>query len=257
MKQDGDNNTAHHVDKSVQVARQRKQQRNLYEPYVTPRIFWELFMRPLVWIVLLLTMRLHLRNRYRVSRHGPYIIAANHLSWTDIMLIPVAVPGNVVYMAKEEAFQGKLGWLVRLLGAFPVKRGEADRQAMRAADDLLKKEKVLVIFPDGTRSKTCTLAKAHAGLGMIALRSGVPVLPVAVWGSEHALKKFRPQVTVCYGEPMIFKPKGAKMTREDIESATQEVMQRIAAMLPVRYRGVYGEVGDLVEQSQVESVQNG
>jgi 1-acyl-sn-glycerol-3-phosphate acyltransferase len=227
------------ANKSLKADWHRKYDKSLYEPYVTPRIFWELIMRPLVWAVFLLTMRIRLRNRYHIPRHGPYIIAANHLSWTDIMLIPAAVPGNVVYMAKEEALHGKLGWLVRFLGAFPVKRGEADRQAMRTADDLLKKEKVLVIFPEGTRSKTCTLAKGHAGLGMIALRSGVPVLPVAVWGSEHALKKFRPQVTVCYGEPIVFKPKGAKVTREEIESATQEVMHRIAGMLPVRYRGVY------------------
>jgi 1-acyl-sn-glycerol-3-phosphate acyltransferase len=85
------------------------------------------------------------------------------------------------------------------------------------------------------------MAQGHAGVGMIALRSGVPVLPVAVWGSEHALKKFRPQVTVCYGEPVIFKSKGPKVTREEIESTTGEIMRHIAIMLPERYRGVYGE----------------
>jgi 1-acyl-sn-glycerol-3-phosphate acyltransferase len=255
MKQNVIDETAN-ADKSLKAAQQRKYEKNLYEPYATPRIFWELIMRPLVWTVFLLTMRLRLRNRYHIPRHGPYIIAANHLSWTDIMLIPAAVPGNVVYMAKEEALHGKLGWLVHFLGAFPVKRGEADRQAMRTADDLLKKGKVLAIFPEGTRSKTCTLAKGHAGLGMIALRAGVPVLPVAIWGSEHALKKFRPQVTVCYGEPIVFKPKGAKVTRKEIESATQEVMYRIAAMLPERYRGVYGEAVQVAEQTKVEQVQN-
>lgn len=255
MKQDKNNDTVAR-EESLKASRSSKPEKNLYEPYATPSLFWELVMRPLVWTVLLLTMRLHLRHRYRVPRHGPYIIAANHLSWTDIMLIPVAIPGQVVYMAKEEAFRGKLGWLVRLLGAFPVKRGEADRQAMRTAVDLLKQEKVLVIFPEGTRSKTCTLAKAHAGLGMIALRSGVPVLPVAVWGSEHALKKFRSQVTVCYGEPIVFQPKGAKVTREDIESVTHEVMQRIAEMLPLRYRGVYDGIRESVEQPEAENVQN-
>jgi 1-acyl-sn-glycerol-3-phosphate acyltransferase len=252
MKQNIGADTAD-TDKSLKADQNRKHKKNLYEPYATPRIFWELIIRPLIWTVFLLTMRLLLRSRYHVPRHGPYIIAANHLSWTDIMLIPAAVPGTVVYMAKEEAFHGALGQLVRFLGAFPVKRGEADRQAMRTADDLLKKEKVLVIFPEGTRSKTCTLAKGHAGLGMIALRSGVPVLPVAIWGSEHVFKKFWPQVTVCYGEPIVFKPKGAKVTREEIESATEEVMHRIAAMLPVRYRGVYDGVAD---QTKLERMQN-
>ncbi len=150
------------------------------------------------------------------------------------------VPGKVVYMAKEESFTGKLGWLPRFLGAFPVKRGEGDRQSLRVADQQLKKGNVVGIFPEGTRSKTYTLAKGHAGLGMIALRSDVPVIPVAIWGSENVFKKFGADVTISYGKPMVLKPKGNKITREDIDNATNEVMQSIAAMLPEQYRGVYG-----------------
>ncbi len=85
------------------------------------------------------------------------------------------------------------------------------------------------------------MAKGHVGLGMIALRSGVPVIPVAIWGSEKSLKAFRPRVTIIYGEPMILAPRGSKITREDIEEATDAVMRRIASMLPPQYRGVYGE----------------
>ena len=76
---------------------------------------------------------------------------------------------------------------------------------------------------------------------MIALRSGVPVVPVAIYGSEKAFKKFRPQITITYGEPMILAPKGKKITREDIEEVTEQVMLRIASMLPPEYRGVYAE----------------
>ncbi len=76
---------------------------------------------------------------------------------------------------------------------------------------------------------------------MIALRSGAPVIPVAITGSEYALKKFRPPVTVTFGEPMTLKPEGTKITREDIEEATSAVMHRIASMLPPEYRGIYGE----------------
>ena len=82
---------------------------------------------------------------------------------------------------------------------------------------------------------------------MIALRSGVPVVPVAIWGSEQALKKFRPRVTISFGEPMTLTPKGKKMTREDIEDATDQVMRRIASMMPPEYRGVYGEEPSGVE----------
>jgi 1-acyl-sn-glycerol-3-phosphate acyltransferase len=75
---------------------------------------------------------------------------------------------------------------------------------------------------------------------MIALRSGVPVIPVAIWGSENALKKFGARVTIVYGEPIELKPQGVKITREEINNATEQVMQSIAALLPAQYRGVYG-----------------
>ena len=218
----------------------KKAQKNLYEPYTTPGILYEM-LRWFTICVFAVVARVHLRNRYNVPKHGPYIIAANHLSWTDIPLIPMYLPGQVVYMAKEESFYGRSAWLVRFLGAFPVKRGEGDRQALKAANEQLKKGKVLIIFPEGTRSKERRMAKGHAGLGMIALRANVPVIPVAIWGSENALKKFGTEITISYGEPMVLQPKGAKVTREDIDNASDEVMRRIASMLPERYRGVYGE----------------
>lgn len=212
---------------------------NLYEPYETPRILYELIRWVIAFPILSLAARIRLRGRYNVPTHGPFLLAANHLAWTDIPLIPLLLPGKVVYMAKEEYFSSRIAWLVRFLGAFPVKRGEGDRQALRAAEEQLKKGNVVAIFPEGTRSKTKTMAKGHSGLGMIALRSGVPVVPVAIWGSEKVLKEFGSHVTISFGEPIVFKPKGAKMTREDIENATDRTMQAIAAMLPAEYRGVY------------------
>jgi len=213
---------------------------NLYEPYVTPRLAYDV-LKLVALVVFTLVSRMHIRGRYNVPRKGPYILAPNHLSWTDIPLVAAYVPGKVIYMAKEEYFSSRLAWLVRFLGAFPVKRGEGDRQALRAAEEQLKKGNVVVLFPEGTRSKTRTMAKGHAGLGMIALRSGVPVIPVAIWGSENALKKFGTSITISYGKPMTFKPKGKKATREDIDNATESVMHEIAAMIPPVYRGVYAE----------------
>ena len=212
---------------------------NLYEPYVTPRILYELIRWGIAFPILSLVSRIRLKGQDNVPKHGPFLIAANHLSWTDIPLVPLLLPGKVVYMAKEEYFSSRLAWLVRFLGSFPVKRGEGDRQALRAAEGQLKKGNVVVMFPEGTRSKTKMMAKGHAGLGMIALRSGVPVVPVAIWGSEKVLKEFGPRVVISYGEPMVFKPKGAKITREDIDDATEQTMRAIAAMLPPEYRGVY------------------
>lgn len=228
------------MEEPVKKADTNKPAKNLYEPYSTPSIFWEII-RYSARFLFFLTMHIRLRGRNNLPLKGPYILAANHLSWLDIPLVPAFVPGKVIFMAKEEVFHSKIGWLARFLGAFPVKRGEGDRQAIRAADEQLKRNKVFMMFPEGTRSKTHTMARGHSGVGMIALRAGVPVIPVAIWGSENGLKKMRPSVTISYGKPLILKPKGSKITREDIVEGTDEVMKHIAAMLPASYRGVYGE----------------
>jgi 1-acyl-sn-glycerol-3-phosphate acyltransferase len=214
---------------------------NLYEPYVTPPLFYEA-VRAAIALIITLIARLDVCGLHNVPRKGPLLLAPNHLAWTDIPLIPLHLPFKVVYMAKEEYFTSNIAWLTRFLGAFPVKRGEGDRQALRTAEEQLKKGNVVIVFPEGTRSRTGTLAQGHAGLGMIALRTGVPVIPVAIWGSENVLKKLGARVTICYGEPLVFKPKGAKVTREDIEEVTQTVMRKIATMLPAEYRGVYAKV---------------
>ena len=227
-------------------ARPGKPAKNLYEPYDTPMIFWRAI-RGMAHLIFALILNVRVVGRQHVPKEGAFILASNHLSWVDVPLLPAYLKRKVVYMAKEEVFHSKVGWLIRFLGAFPVKRGEADRQSLRAADQQLKAGKVFIIFPEGTRSKIHKLGKAHAGQGMIALRSGVPVVPVAIWGSEHALKKFRPRVTISVGEPMTLTPKGKKMTREDIEDATDQVMRRIASMMPPEYRGVYGEEPSGVE----------
>ena len=217
-----------------------KPQKNYYEPYVTPPVLYHA-LRWFAIFVFHIANRIHIKGRYNVPRQGAFIIASNHLSWTDIPLVVCHLHRKVVYMAKEEYFSSRLRWLVRFLGSFPVKRGEGDRQALRTGEEQLKKGNILVIFPEGTRSRSRTLAKAHAGMGMIALRTGVPIVPVAIWGSENALKKLGAPVTISYGQPLVFKPKGKKITREDIDEATETVMRKIAEMLPPEYRGVYAE----------------
>jgi len=223
----------------VAPTRPAKPAKNLYEPYVTPAWFW-VSLRAFARFVFFLLLKVELKGRNNVPQTGPYIIVPNHLSWADIPLIPAYLSVQVIYIAKEELYQGKMGWLPRFLGAIPIKRGEADRRLLRAADDLLKRGKILVIFPEGHRSETRQMIQANAGVGMIALRAGVPVVPVSIYGSERALKRFRPRVTITYGEPLILRPKGAKITKDDITTSTETIMRNIAAMLPPAYRGVYG-----------------
>src|SRR5205807_3057237 len=92
-----------------------------------------------------LILNVRVVGRQNVPREGAFILASNHLSWVDVPLVPAYLKRKVVYMAKEEAFYSKVGWLVRFLGAFPVKRGEADRQSIRAADQHLRDGKVFCI----------------------------------------------------------------------------------------------------------------
>jgi len=224
----------------VEKPAKTKPQKNLYEPYRMPMILWRLI-RGVVRLIAAIIFDIHVVGRQNVPETGPLIIASNHLSWADVPLIPSFLKRKVVYMAKEETFQGNMGWFVRFLGAFPVKRGEADRQSLRTAEEQLKAGRILSIFPEGTRSKIHKLGQAHAGMGLIALRSGAPVVPVAIYGSEKVFKKFRPRITIIFGEPMILRPKGKKITREDIDESTEHVMLRIASMLPPEYRGVYAE----------------
>ncbi len=237
---------------SVEPGKPAKPQKNLYEPYNTPPVLYH----ALRWVTtLIVAVAIHLRvfGLRNVPARGAFILASNHLAWTDIPLIAVRLHRKVVYMAKEEYFSGRMLWVVRFLGAFPVKRGEGDRQALRAGEEQLKKGNMLGMFPEGTRSRTRTMAKGHAGLGMIALRTGVPVVPVAIWGSEKMFKEFRPPVTICYGNPIVFKPRGEKITREDIDEATDRVMRSIASMLPPEYRGVYAEQSQMTGATAEDS----
>lgn len=221
--------------RAAKAAGKGRKEKNLYEPYTAPALAWGII-RLLGRLAFFLLARVEVRGREHMPARGPFIVASNHLSWFDVPLVPAYMKLQTLTMAKEELFHSPVRWLVRFMGGFPVKRGEADRQAIRAADELLKKGNVFFIFPEGTRSKTHRLAKGHSGLGMIALRTGASVIPVAIIGTENILKKFRPRVILTFGEPITLKPAGRKTTREDIENATDEVMAKIAAMLPPEYR---------------------
>jgi 1-acyl-sn-glycerol-3-phosphate acyltransferase len=238
------------------VAKPARREINYYEPYITPPFLYHA-LRFMLMIILHTAARIRVRGLYNVPTSGAFIIASNHLSWTDIVLVPLHMHRKFVYMAKEEYFNNpKMRWLVRFMGSFPVRRGEGDRQALRTGEEQLKKGNILGIYPEGTRSRTHMMAKAHAGMGMIALRTGVPVVPTAIWGSEHVFNQFRPHVTVCYGQPIVLKPKGKKITREDIDEATETVMRKIAEMLPPAYRGYYGEsseASEVVQQHEGEA----
>lgn len=177
-----------------------------------------------------------------MPRQGPVLVVANHLNNLDPLLIQAALPRPVVWLAKIELFRVPgLAQFLRYFWTIPIDRGAADRQAMKAALDWLAAGQVLAIFPEGTRSRTATMQRGHIGVGLLALRSGAPVLPVAVIGSERPLRLWpRPTLVVRVGRPVqIGRPAGG---RADYQAITDQIMFEIAGLVPPAYRGVYARL---------------
>lgn len=185
-------------------------------------------------------------GRRNVPRRGPLIVVSNHLCNVDPVLIDMMCPRPIAFMAKEELFGVPLvGLLARLYGTFPVRRLEADWRALRRAEAILQAGGAVGMFPEGTRSRTWALKRAHPGTAYLALRTGAPFLPVAVAGSEAitSLGQLfrRHRVTVTFGSPFRLAPV-ERITKSEVEEATRAIMARIAQLLPERYRGVYAAV---------------
>lgn len=177
---------------------------------------------------------------------GPVILAANHVNYLDPLLIGAAVPRQIRFMAKHELFRNRaLGWLLDHVGAFPVKRGQADRQAIRRALELLDQGEVVGIFPEGTRSATGELQDVQGGTALLALKSGAPVVPLVVMGVERALDAGarrwprRIPVTLKMGPPLTFAPVD-RVDRATLLGASRAIHNALEALLPQGARGESG-----------------
>jgi 1-acyl-sn-glycerol-3-phosphate acyltransferase len=139
----------------------------------------------------------------RVPREGGVVLALNHFSWLDPPAFGAACPRNVFYMAKSEIHEVRgLGPLIRGFGAFAVRRGESDREAVRLAREVVRDGNALGLFVEGTRQRSGVPGEAKPGAAMVALHEGVPIVPAAIHGSqEWKLGSFRP-VSVAWGMPM-------------------------------------------------------
>jgi 1-acyl-sn-glycerol-3-phosphate acyltransferase len=200
----------------------------------------KLVVRPIAFLI----SRFNVEGVENVPATGPVILAMNHIHWTDIPLAAVRVPRVTHYMAKIELFSlPLLGGFIRKLGAFPVRRGEGDREAIRMSERILAEGRILVIFPEGHRSGDGVLLMAHPGAGYIALRTGAPVVAVAISGTQKIFKRFRPTVTIRYSKPFTIRPSEGKRARDSVPEATNQIMRQIAALLPPEARGPYGDAG--------------
>lgn len=194
--------------------------------------------------------RISVEGLENVPRLGPALFVCNHCSNVDgIVLIGYLVPAMrrpTVWLGKEEALRWPiLGWAVRQNGVVGVRRGGGDLEVFRLARSVLDGGRVLTIFPEGTRSRTGALQTAKDGATLLAVRSGAPVVPVAIIGSQRFWPRgkllprpFR-RMTMRVGEPFTLQMPDAPDRHEALQLATAELMGRIAALLPAEQRGVY------------------
>ncbi len=206
------------------------------------------FTRFVLSIVLPFLFKFDVQGIENIPENGAVLLASNHFSGWDILATAFSMKRMLHFMAKSEYTKSRfLTWLFTKLEAFFVNRGEGDTEAIRNCLAVLKANQALIIYPEGHRSEDHKLIKAHEGFALIALKSGAPVVPVSVWGSELVLRKgyhwpHQPVVHIRFGQPLVFAASGKKYTRADMQSATDDTMRAIAAALPEDYRGVYAQL---------------
>lgn len=223
-----------------------------------------LLLRPIGGLLVFIVMDLKIRNREKLPE-GSFIGVSNHLSNFDPLIGALAAGRPVYCMTKAEYFKTPiLGGIVIALGGFPVRRGEADRQAVKTAISVAKRgEAPLCIFPEGTRSKTFKLQNAHPGAALIAsMAEGVPIVPAAIYGTENIMrrKKFgflrRPHAEMIIGKPYHLKEEaaafiaahnlpteGKRGRSADLDFYSDIMMLKLAEQLPPEYRGEFTPEG--------------
>jgi 1-acyl-sn-glycerol-3-phosphate acyltransferase len=185
-----------------------------------------------------------------VPKRGGALIVCNHLGWFDPVILEVAAPRPILWMAKAEFVKYPiLRWFAMQAGAFPVRRGQADRQALRHAESLLNDGMLVGMFPEGTRSKTGGLMEPFGGASLVALRSKAPIIPCALVGTEGLplsgskpfVRRRYPKVAAIFGEPFTLEQIAADGTKRSKEDLTDAMMVEIARLLPEQYRGIYAD----------------
>jgi 1-acyl-sn-glycerol-3-phosphate acyltransferase len=213
-------------------------------------------MRALKWIITY-GCKLGLRMMYRVEAsemrgiraEGPLLLYTNHrgLAEAPVIYTFLAPRKRVSALAKVESWKNPfLGLVFSQWGIIPLRRGEADMEAMRAALDALGKGYILGVAPEGTRSSSGALRRARGGVAVLALRSGSPLQPIAHWlepRSSRLLGLFRrrPIFHIRVGRAFRLELRGERMSREVREAITEEIMYKLAELLPGELRGDYAD----------------
>jgi len=188
------------------------------------------FFKALLRLLLGLFFLLGKKGTAKVPQEGGILLAANHASFLDPLFIGTACPRQVRFMARDSLFRRPgLGGLIAAVGAFPVKRDGVSVDAFRKALELLDAGRVVLVFPEGTRSYDGSVGPFKTGISMLAERAGVPVVPVAVAGSWRAWPRNRAlprpaRVRVSFGEPITYSGQGHERFADELRSRVTDMM---------------------------------
>jgi 1-acyl-sn-glycerol-3-phosphate acyltransferase len=197
----------------------------------------------------------------KIPKTGPLILYSNHINFLDIPVIfsrlqPRPLTGFIKHETWDSPF---LGPLFTLWGGIPIRRGEPDLAALRQGMAALEQGRIVAIAPEGTRSGNGRLLPAHPGLVTLALHSGAPLMPLALWGSEvfhgNLRRLRRTPFTVRVGEPVRLKF-SQPPSRPARQAMTTELMYRLAELLPPAYRGTYAEIPPVYHYSFICPYEN-
>ena len=201
------------------------------------------FFRP----ILTAFVRLDVEGLENVPASGPAILMINHVAFLDPVMLFACVRRRIVPMSKMENLElPGVNLLIRLWGAINVRRGEVDRAALRQAIEALKAGHLLLMAPEGTRSKSGELQEPHDGIAFVATRTGALVIPVGIVGTPEIARNWkrfkRSRVHVMLGCPFYFETAGARVGREELSLMTREAMYQLAAVLPPQQRGRFANL---------------
>ena len=203
----------------------------------TQRAFYA-FVRALVAGAARLWFRLEVHGREHIPATGPFIVSPIHRSNVDTPLLAAITRRRLRYMGKESLWTSRFGgWFLTSLGGFPVERGTADRDALRASMAVIERGEPLVMFPEGTRQSGPEIAKVFDGPSYVACRTGAPILPLGIGGSERAMAKgsrwVRPvKIVIVIGAPITPPEPGesGRVPRRAVREVTGQVATSIQAL---------------------------
>jgi glycerol-3-phosphate dehydrogenase (NAD(P)+) len=215
---------------------------------VNPIVYW--LVRGVIQPFFHLYFRMSRIGREHIPQDGPVILASNHRSFLDPFVIGTMARRPLYYMAKKELFRGRfVSWLLSSLGAFPIDRGSGDRDSMATAREILERGDCVLIFPEGTRVRPGPLGRAKRGVGRLALETGAPVVPVAVFGTERVRRgwRIRPhKVRIRAGRPLRFpkvdepSPQLAGAVTERIWPCVELQWEWLGGAAPIRRVSILG-----------------